>query len=215
VPHWFFSASIILEILFAFAALFVTIYAHKVALIYGQREIKLMAVGFLLISLSYFSKAFINIFLLNEIKEGVFALSLSSLNNIAASGFYIYLSLYLIGAALLSYITFKTRNINVLLLLLALSGVSLWLSVDKTLVFSIISSLFFCILSIHYGNEYFHNKNKRTLLIFLGFAGLLLSGLGFAGATNYYINFVVSHILELASYILILAGIISPITTRK
>lgn len=215
VPEWFFGASISLEVLFALATLFVAYYSFRVSQIYKQRSIMLMTAGFVFIALSYISKAIINVFLLQEIKSGFLALTLSGLNGLASLGFYLYVSLFLMGIILLTYMTFKTGNADVFLLVTALSFIGMWLSTDKIIAFNVISAVMLCLISIYYGKEYYRNNNKRTLLIFLGFLGLLLSGIGFTFAGGYYVNYVVGHILELASYILILASIFSLIVNKK
>ena len=174
-----------------------------------------MTLGFSFIALSYLSKAFINIFLLKQIQSGVLALSLGELDRLAAFGLHLYISLYLIGVLLLVYMTLKTDNTDLFLLLLALSSLCIWFSRDNLFAFNIVISVLFCILSIYYGKEYMKNKNKRTLMIFLGFVGLLLSGIGFTFATGYYVNYVIAHLLELASYVLILASIFSLILNKK
>ncbi|HVY01188.1 MAG TPA: hypothetical protein VHA12_00285 [Candidatus Nanoarchaeia archaeon] len=215
VPQWFFGASIFLEILFSLAALFVAIYAYRVSRIYNQKSIILMTLGFSFIAVSYLSKALINIFLLKQIQSGVLALSIGELNRVAAFGLQLYIGLYLIGALLLLYMTFKSDSTDLFLVLLALSSLGIWFSPDNLFAFNVIVSLLFCAISLYYGKEYLKNKNKRTMLIFLGFLGLLLSGIGFTFATGYYMNYVIAHVLELASYGLILASIFSLIVNKK
>jgi hypothetical protein len=215
VPRWFFGASIGLEILFALSTLFVAYYAYRVSRIYKQRGIILMTLGFGFIALSYLTKAFINIFLLREIQSGLLALSIGNLNQLAAIGLNGYIAFYLLGVLLLVFMTFKTDNPDLFLLIAALSFLGIWFSPDNMFAFNIISSVLFCILSLYYGREYVRNRNKRTLLILLGFIGLLLSGIGFTLATGYYVNYVIAHLLELASYVLILASIFSLIIKKK
>lgn len=215
VPQWFFGASIALEILFALAALFVAWYAYRVSRIYNQKSIILMTLGFSFIAVSYLSKALINIFLLKQIQSGILALSLGDLDRLATIGLHLYISLYLVGVLLLVYMTLKSTNTDLFLLLLALSALGIWFSPDNLFAFNIIISVLFCVLSLHYGREYLKNRNKRTFMIFLGFLGLLLSGVGFTFATGYYVNYVIAHLLELASYGLILASIFSLILNKK
>lgn len=215
VPRWFFGASIGLEIIFALSALFVAYYAYRVSRLYKQRGIILMTLGFAFIAISYLTKAFINLFLLREIQSGLLALSLGNLNSIATFGLNAYIALYLIGVLLLVFMTFKTDNPDLFLMMAALAFLGIWFSADNMFAFNIISAVLFCIISLYYGREYFRNRNKRTLFILLGFIGLLLSGIGFTFATGYYVNYVIAHLLELASYILILASIFSLILKNK
>lgn len=215
VPKWFFGTSIALEVLFALATFFVAFYSFRVARIYRDKAINLMTVGFVFVALSYLSKAAVNVFLLREITTGYLALSLSNLNSVASAGFYLYISFYLIGLILLTYMTFKSSNADLFLLITVLSFIGIWVSPDKVFAFSIISAVMLCIITLHFARSYERNKNGRTLLIFLGFLGLLLVGIGFTFAEGYYVNYVVGHLLELASYGLILASIFSLTKKRK
>lgn len=216
VPNWFFGLGIALELLFALAAAVVAFYAFKFYKISGQREGKLFSFSFVLISISYLIKAGVNLFVLSDISSGFRALDYDSLNDIGVLGLYAHVILFIAGLALLSYMTLKTKNRRAFLLLLVLAIIPLLPVVsgaNQALVFNLVSSIFLLYLCTHYFVEYKNNKNHKTLLILCAFLLLFFSGIGFMFANDFYVDFVLGHLLEFISYILIVTGLV--LTIRK
>ena len=213
VPEWFFKLSLGLELVFSIVTLIVAIYALRVYRIFEQREVKLLSTSFFLISISYLMKAALNLFVLKEVREGVRILNYNSLNTIGILGFYSYVILFMTGLVTLTYITFKIKNWRVYSLILATNLIIIFFNNDKAFAFNLLSSILLFYVVIHYSIEYKNKKNSKTLLVLLAFIALFLSGLGFVFAENYYANYVIGHLLELASYLLMLTSLI--LTIRK
>ncbi len=213
VPEWFFKLSLGLELIFSIVTLIVALYALKVYRIFEQREIKLLSISFFLISASYLMKAALNLFVLREVIEGVRILNYSNLNFLGILGFYSYIILFMTGLVTLTYITFKIKSWRVYSLILATNLIIIFFNNDKSFAFNLLSSILLFYVIINYSIEYKNKKNGKTLLVLLAFIALLFSGIGFIFAESYYANYVIGHILELASYLLILTSLI--LTMRK
>lgn len=213
VPYWFFQLSVFLEVLFAVAAGIIAYYSFKVYKLSNQRTSLLFTFGFFFIALSYLIKSAVILFLLGEAKEGIRELSFQGLTLIGEVGFYANILLFILGLVTLTYMTTKKKNFLLYALLTALSFLVVLHNVDAIFLFNILSTLFLLYLCIHYGMEYSENQNKKTLLVLIAFVFLLLSGLGFVVAYDYYLNFVIGHMFELAAYILIIASLV--LTIRK
>lgn len=208
VPEWFFGFDIALKLVFAAVAFFVALYAYRINYIIKSREIRLWMVSFLLISVSYLVKAYINLFMLSEVKAGLRALTIEGLNTVGLIGTYAHIILFTAGLITLAYITFKVKSVRIYSLMLALSIAVLVLSPNKAMVFNLLSSLLVLYVCVHYALEYWKTKNRKTLLILIAFIALFWSGIGFAFAPNYYFNYVIGHFLEMVSYLLIAVSLL-------
>src|SRR3989338_4731931 len=96
--------------------------------------------AFLLVSLSYFVWAFLNLRLVSEIKEGVSALELKDLLVFSTASIYIYMILAMVGFIILAYTALKIENPSAFLLITLISIAGLILSGNKTAMLSIASS---------------------------------------------------------------------------
>jgi len=213
VPQWFFGFDIIMQLLFSLATAFVAFYSLKLYKISEQREIRLFCTAFILIAFSYLIKALTNWFVITQIQDRVRSLTLNNVNLIGLLGIHAYLILFTAGLATLAYLTFKIKSPRAYILLLAINIVFIILSQNKAFAFSTLSSLFILFICINYLIEFKLNKNPRTILIFLAFLGLFISGLDFFFISDFYTNYVISHFIELASYALILTSLY--LTARK
>jgi hypothetical protein len=208
IPEWFFQFSILLEILFAIASGIVAYYAYKVYKVSSQRESGLFTLSFVFISLSYLFKSIINLFVLDELKDQIRTLTVETLGNLSRIGFYSYILLFVLGLTTLAYMTLKKKNIMFYLLLVAINFVVILHAADAVFLFEILTSFILLYLCGHYAYEYKLNGNYKTLLVLIAFIFFLFSGLGFVVAQDYYLNFVVGHLFELAAYILITVSLV-------
>lgn len=213
VPNWFYYLAIILELLFALASAVVAYYAFKVYGISGQREGKIFGISFALISLAYFIKALINWFVLSEIGNGLRVLSLDGLSKLGIFGLYSHVILFVAGLAMLAYMTLKNKSRRVYFLILCVPLAALYIGRNEAFAFNLVSSIFLIYLCSHYYFEYKQNKNQKTLIVLCAFILLFFSGMGFVFAPNFYVNFVIGHIFELMSYVLISVSL--ALTMRK
>src|SRR3989344_7613445 len=97
VPRWFQGYDVTFEIVFALITLAVSLFSFKIYKLSQQKESKYFGISFLLISLSYFVWAFLNLRLVSEIKEGVSALELKDLLVFSTASIYIYMILAMVG----------------------------------------------------------------------------------------------------------------------
>ncbi len=207
VPEWFFGFDIFMQLLFSLATAFVAYYALRLYMLAEQREIRLICSSFLMISFSYLAKALTNWFVVAQIQDQVRALTLENLNAIGLIGIYSYIVLFTSGLVTLAYLTFRIESSRVYSLLLITNIAILMLSENKAFALNALSSLLLLYICIHYFIEYQGNKNPKTFLIFVAFLALLISGIEFIFVSDFYGNYVISHFLELTSYILILASL--------
>ncbi|MDO8460114.1 MAG: hypothetical protein Q7S74_03325 [Nanoarchaeota archaeon] len=212
VPKWFFGFGIGMEFLFAIATLIVALYSFAIYRLSLQRESKWFGIGFLMIAISYFIKAILNSFLLNEIKEGLRGIALEELNMIGLIGAYSHIILFTIGLVTLAYTTFKFPSWRLYILLIVTSLLTITISYNKVLAFHLVSGLFLLFISVYYINEYVKNKNSKTALVMLSFVLLFLSGLDI-DSINFYSAFVISHFIEFGAYLLIMISLF--LTIRK
>lgn len=213
VPQWFFGLSIGLELIFGVAAGIVAAYSYKVYRLSGQRESKLFAWSFMAISFSYLIKAMLNLFVLREVKEGLREFTMRDLNAIGSVGLYLHIFLFVTGLMTLTYMSFRIRNTRSYILLVAMGTFMLFFSSNLLVAYNILSSLLILYISFHYYSEYRKNNNHKTLLVLIAFMLLFFAGIGSVAAEDFYANFVIGHILELASYMLIVTSLV--LTIRK
>lgn len=213
VPQWFFGLSIVLEIVFAFAAALVAIYAFRVFYLSGQRESRIFSLAFVMIAVSYFVKAMVNLFIISEASEGLRDISLAGLNKVGEFGIYGHMLLFLAGLVTICYMTFKQRNRRMYLLILALAFVPIFFYNDITFIFNLVSSILCLYIVIYYLMEINTVKNNKVKLIALAFVMLFLSGISYVFTPDFYVGYMISHLLELASYILIVTSLV--LTIRK
>jgi len=208
VPRWFQGYDVTFEIVFALITLAVSLFSFKIYKLSQQKESKYFGISFLLISLSYFVWAFLNLRLVSEIKEGVSALELKDLLVFSTASIYIYMILAMVGFIILAYTALKIENPSAFLLITLISIAGLILSGNKTAMLSIASSFLLLFIFSRYYLEYRKNHNLRTGLIMIAFFLLFLGNMGFLFVQSNYVYYVVRHILELAAYLLVLISLI-------
>ena len=208
VPNWFHGYDVSFEIMFAVITLLVSLFSFKIFKLSEQKESKYFAVGFLLISLSYFVWAFLNLRLVSELKEGVRVLELKNLLIFSTVSIYVYMILALVGIIVIAYTTLKINNEIAFLLIVIPSIATLFLSNNKTLAFGILSSIMLLFIFVHFYLEFRKDNNLKRGLVMVAFLLLFIGNIEFSFVQNSYVHYVVRHILDLAAYVLVLISLI-------
>jgi hypothetical protein len=208
VPEWFFGLDILLKIIFSAITLSLGLYSLKIYKITNLRETRLFGIGFILISLSYILKAFVNYFAFQDVKSGLRIVSLENLNYFLLSSTYLQSILFTTGLITLVYMTLKLKNHKIFWLLFGTNIGFLFLTTQKMIGLNFLPSMLLAYLCVHYTFEYQKSKNSKTMLVFLAFLGLLASSIETIIGSSFYLNYVITQLIELVSYGLILVSLI-------
>lgn len=208
IPQWFFGINIILDFIFALAAAIVAIYAFKIYKISDQREPKLLGTAFTLMSISYIILIYINLFFVSILEDNKI-ISLQDFNSINNLAVYAHILIFALGLLTLLFATFKNKDKSQYTLIIVISLAAIIFSINKAEVSYILSSIFLAYICIHYAQIYLQKKNFNSALIFTGLIFLLASKLTLAIQIieNIRYNYVISHILELISYVFIIISL--------
>lgn len=197
-PSWFAGYDIMLRLSFAIITFIVSLFAFKIYKVSNLKQVKLFGVAFLLISISYFVQSIFNFLalygqniILNIGRLGIF-------------GTYLYMALMTCGLVVLIYATCKTANKRNLLMLLSISFLGIFLSMNSYYMFFLFSAIYLFFLSWHFIENYLQNKQAKTLLIAIAFLFLMFSNFHFLISVNHQFFYVIGHVLELFAYLLIL-----------
>jgi hypothetical protein len=215
IPNWFFGYDVCLEILFGIVAAFVASYSLKLYKMTKQREIGLFGTSFVLISLSYFTWSLINLFFVKELNETTRVLIIDKINILNIIGIYSHILLFMAGLITLFYITCKTNDYKLYSALLIISTLTILLALDKPLAIYTLSTIILLFITSFYFKSYRQNKNKKTFAIALSFTLLTLANIFMAISNNNYTTYVITHIAELASFIIILGTMIKTLKHGK
>lgn len=214
VPQWFFGYDVVLELIFALVTLLVCIYAFKVYKLLSQEQLKLFGLSFLFISISYFVQSLLNWLIIEELNDTVpNAIKLANINTLNVMGIYAHIFFFVTGLMVLAYMTFKTSNIKLLVLMTILTYALLWFSSNIFYSFYFVSSVFLAYIVLHYLSNYIRHRQKRTILVLVAFAFLLFGSIHFIFAMDHSLFYALGHMLGLVAYILILINLI--IVIRK
>jgi hypothetical protein len=210
VPAWFLGYDIVLQVIFALITLAVGIFALRISKISSQRSVKLFGISFLLISIAYFIKAFLNFMIMSRLNENIsLALKVISVNVLNLIALNIHVVLFSIGLITLAYMTFRVKSAKIYTLSLILVLVAIFFAADTLTVYYIISSILLIYIFLHYLINYLNKKKINTLLVMIAFALLLFGNIHFIfSLENSTIYYVIGHFLELSAYTLILINLI-------
>jgi len=211
IPNWFFGFDIAMELLFAIITFLVSVFAFKINSVTKERKIKLFGIGFLLISLSYFVWAGLNYWFVGLAQDGFREISINQAAIIGLISLYAYITLFTIGLVTLVYVSCNNPGGRTYYIMVGLSLLVIASSLYKLISFRILSIFLISFILYRYFEDYLKNKNKKTLLISLAFALLVLSNIDFLFLSVYYEAYVIGHILELAAYLLILVNLIKSV----
>jgi len=121
--------------------------------------------------------------------------------------------LFIAGLITLTYMTFKTKNFEMYVLLLITTAISIIFSFNALSVFYILFYIFLAFILVYYLENYLKNKNKKTFFVLLAFGLLFLSSIHFMLPGDNVFYYMLSHFFELMAYLLILIDLI--IIVRK
>lgn len=213
VPRWFFGIDIFLELLFAFATLFVAVIAFRVYKYCSLRECELFGVAFSFISASYFVWPFLNAFFLSSAGNGLGAVQFQEYAVLGMFAFYAHAILFLVGLGTLAYVTLNLRGYRHYSLFVSLPLLVVLFSRQPSIAFFFVSAVLLVYIFIHYVAQYRRNKSGTGLAVMSAFALLLVARVGFLFSVFYQTPYVLGHLFEFMSYGLILLSLMK--TLRK
>ena len=206
-PDWFFGYDVILEILFAIITFVVAMLGFKVYKATSQKQSFYLAWAFLLISISNILQSTLNLLILTKLNEPICAaIKIQSVTAFNILGTYIHMFFMIIGLAVLTFMTLKSKDIRGLIVITGLSLIAVFLSANSIYIFYAVSSLLLIIISWYFAKNFLKNKKTKTLLIAIAFLFLLFGSIHFLFAVNHQLFYVIGHILELIAYSLVLSN---------
>ena len=201
-PVWFFGYDVALEFLFFVVSLFVAIFSIRVYRRTYQKPVRLFAVSFIFISISYLIQSVFNFIMLSEERS---LISVAILDTIAMYSHMLFMT---IGLSILAYMTFKVDNKRLIALISIISLVAIFLSANPFYSFFLISSLYFGIVLIHFALNYIRTPRKESLLVVIAFVFLMFGSIHFIFSVNHSLFYAIGHILELVAYVMILINLL-------
>jgi hypothetical protein len=208
-PSWFFNYSIILEVIFAVITLIVSYYAFKVYRLTETKTTKLFSTAFVFICLSYVIQSMLNIIILWKLDDQV--VSLINLRDVALLnlfGLYAHALFFIIGLIILAYVNFKTDNIKILFLMVALMIASIFFTPNKLMLFYMLSAIILAFIVFSYFLNYVRHKTPNTMLVLIAMIFLLFAALHYLFAVEQEIYYVIGHVLEFIAYSMILTNLL-------
>lgn len=200
VPRWFFGYDIALEILFGIITLFVALYSFKMYRLSAQRESRILGIGFLCMSLGYFSWSFFNLYLSSYLSHSIGPISLTSLSLAGSVAVYAYVAFFVVGCATLAYMTLPVRSDRVYVTLLTLSLLIIVFANQKALAFYFVSSYFLLLVLFHFFKTYYQYRHSGAFLMFVAFTFIFLGNVDFIFATLHEVHYFVGHVLHFIGY---------------
>ena len=184
-------------------------YSFKVYRASSERNSKLFSLAFILIALSYFTLAILNLIFLSVIRGELRVLSLDEFTTLKNLAIYSYIALFILGFATLLCSTFRTKNRSVYFALVLTAFLGVYISAEKSVYLYLFSSLMLTFVAYHQAKECQHHKTRNCLLVFLGMFFLLAAQIVLVAQAFYFISslYVVSNFLELTAYLLLIASL--------
>lgn len=200
----FLGYDIVLAAIFALVTLALSIFALRVSAITSERSVKLFGFGFLLISLSYFAKAFFNFLVLPGLGSSVpTMMKLSFVLSLVYLGAYAHMILMLAGLIVLAYMTFNVKDARILAILLLLGFLPVIISDNPFAVFYLLASLCTLFIVYYYVKNYFKKRQLLSLMTAVAFILLFLGCIHFFASSMNPLFYVLANMLELGAYVLI------------
>lgn len=199
-PPWFSGFAVLCELLLGIITLLLSIFAFKTHRIISESKVKLFGIAFLFISLSYFTQFLLNFLIFNS-KENLAALVLAF--NV---GVYLYMLLRISGLVVLFFTKLRINATEVLLVLVATSLLSVFLSRNPLQAFYLMSSVYLAFISWHFIKNCLVKKQLKIFVVAAAFVFLILGNLNFLFSITHPFWFVPAHALELLAYLLILVN---------
>jgi hypothetical protein len=206
--------SIGMEVIFAIVTILIAYYSLKIYKISYQKELKLFGIGFISIAFSYVVWILLNFGALTHIASRNLGEVLEGLNLLTV-GAYANIILFIVGLAVISFVTLKSDNFEYLALLISLSLAPVMLCTDKVFLFYVVSIIFFAYLAVHHLIGYIRKNNKSFLMMTSAFVFLSLGTIMFIFSGKDYTAYVVGHIFSFVAYILLLVNLIQSLKHGK
>lgn len=197
-PVWFVGYDVVLEAAFAVISLVISVFAFKIHKLSGQRQVRLLGLSFLFISLSYFIQSIFNYFIISRSNQIILFDFL---------GVYAHMIFMTAGLVTLVYMTFKIEKLRLILFLALTSFFTIFLSRTVLYSFYVMSTFYLAFISWHFIKNYLDNKQAKTLLTASAFILLFFGSAHFILAVDHQLFYVLGHLLELFAYLLILLNL--------
>lgn len=203
-PPWFFKYDILFGFIFLIVSLLISAFSYSIYKKCQLKNVREFSISFFFIGLAYLFQSIINLYIFSNIHSGICgALMLGNLGFLSYLGVSLHLLFMVIGLAILVYATLKSRESKILWVLLIVSASTLLLSKNILYSFFLLSTIYLGLISWHFIDNYFTNKNKKTLLVALAFVVLTIGWVDFILVPYSPFFYVSSHLLQLLAFALI------------
>nr|MBA4405558.1 hypothetical protein [Nanoarchaeum sp.] len=204
-PNWFSGLDIIFELIFAIILLVIAVFAFRAYKLSDQKKIKYIGYGFLFIGISYIIQSIFNFLIIAKLDDNICKMVLlQQVALLELLGLYSHLIFWTIGLMFLVYMTFRSENKMLLVLLNLIALISIFLSQNHLIMFYALSSAVLIYLIGHFMNNYLVCHKRNALLIAAAFVFLLVSQIHFLFSMDHIKFYVMGHVFELLAYLIIL-----------
>src|SRR3989338_6915246 len=197
-PKWFWGKDILIDSIALLVLLLIAIFATRYYRVKKSRKCLYLALSFYLIALSFFSKILINFTIYYRVLHtqvigsmGYTQVVLKSSEILSVSGLFLYRLFTLLGLFMLYSIYEKQSKANIILMM-----------------YFIVISIFFGIISNRYYQNYKKNKEKASGMLAASFSIITLSQIFFMFVNFTKHFYVVGEIIQLIGYIALLVTFI-------
>ena len=207
IPEWFFGYDMLLNLLFGFITLIVSLYAFKIYKLSSLPHPKIFGISFSLISASYFAQSLLTMILFSKIHINKI-ISLSSFTIWYNSALFIHIILFILGLITLVYMTFNIKSSKIYSLIVLLCLFPFIFTHDVLHLFHLISALLLVFIFYHYMLNLLNKKSFKNFLVTSAFGLIFISNIIFMVSLSYSIYYVIGDIISLVAYLLILINLI-------
>lgn len=215
IPNWFYGFDIGMEVLTAVITIAIAVSALYIYKMTKDLPIKRFGIGFLMIGVSFSIWALTELLLITQLDDGIKGIALDRLQDFQVFGVYAYIIFFVAGLVTIAYSTFKVNKEGVYYLMLGLSLLVMAVCLNKVVTMGILSVFIFSFITYHYFSEWRINQNKNTLKIGIAFGLLFLSDLSLVFSSYSMYTYVISHSLEVISYLIMLQTLLCTLKHGK
>ncbi len=207
-PAWFLVWDLVFEVIFALAVSLLALLAFRVHRSYQDRSAKLLGLAFLLIAGSYWVESLIHVFDLSKVDEFVCgSLQLPSQSFLHDYSMLLHMAFMILGLLVLLFMSFQSRDVRPLAVLLVLSFAGIISSAGPVYSFLLFSSVLLFFIAWHFMGVYIKTFRVETLLVAAAFSGLFLSRLLFLLSLRVEMLYIWGHVIELLAYVLLMVNL--------
>ena len=168
---WLANINSVVELMIFIVASTIGLYTFKIHKVTGARNAKLLGISFLLIGLSFVTKAILNMVINNNVIQGHVFVPIATL---------IYSAFLLFGYTVLDKLFLDIRSYRVFGLQIVLFTASLFLIYLNGLIFlDLISFLLLAFPVMHFFDNFRKKYSRNSVMIFLAFTALMVSHASF------------------------------------